>query len=144
MSVETVVADQFILDKLTADATLIALLADGTNGLTSETIPQSTSYPLVIWTLTSAVDDEYFNNERVWTNLIFTVRGAAKQTSFGGDLQTIASRIDAVLHKSEGTTTDGRVYACVRVRPFRMIYKLADNTEIRYLGGVYRIFAQET
>ena len=144
MSIETVVVDQFIYDRLSADATLLAALADGANSLTAETIPQGADYPLALWTLMSALDDEYVNSDRVWTNVLVTVRGVAKQTSFGGALATIAQRIDADLHKTSGTTTDGRVFACVRVRPFRMVERLEDKTEVRHLGGVYRFFAKET
>lgn len=144
MSIETVVVDQFIYDKLAADSTLLALLAASSASLFSEMVAQGSGYPLVLWTQQSALDDEYVNNERIWTNCVVTVRGLAEQNSFGGDLKTIAQRLDGALHKQSASTTDGRVYACVRIRAFRMIETLPGGEQIRHLGGVYRIYAKET
>lgn len=139
---ESLAVDQFMYSKLAADSTLLAALAAGTSSLYAEIAPQGASFPFVLWGTLSAEDDEYANNDRIWCNCVVVVRGLAMQESFAGALKTIATRIDTVLHKQSGVATDGQVYACVRIRPFRMVETLPGGEQVRHLGGVYRLYVK--
>jgi hypothetical protein len=136
---ESVVADQFIYEKLAADAALTAIVGSRIYG---DSVPQGAQYPYILFQFLSAVDRRTVGPNRLLTNMLYIVQVVDAATSYGGDMSTVAARIDAVLHASSGTTASGQAFACVREEQFRLVERLADKTEIRRLGGRYRILAK--
>jgi hypothetical protein len=137
--IEPLVADQFIYGKLFGDSALTAIVG---SRIYADSVPQSATRPYVLFQMLSGIDRRTVGPNRLLTNLLYLVQVVAESTSYAGDMATAAKRIDAVLHAASGTTTDGSTYACVREEPFRLAERLADNTEIRRLGGRYRILSK--
>lgn len=142
MSFEPLIAEQFIVGQLRGDSALVAELADGLNGVWSDAADVSAQYPLVQVVYYTGSDLRHLGNQFVWSDMVYIVRGCCKGASFV-PLKTISQRIDAVLDGVQGTTTDGTVFGCVRVAPFRMSESDGER-QFRYLGASFRIFAKET
>lgn len=135
---ESNAAERWIYAKLSTDATLITKV--GTRTYNTRRPPES-ALPCVIWQLQSGDDVILLGAVRLWSNLRYLVRGIGETGSYGGDLQAIADRIDALLHGASGSNVDGTVWTCVRAAPFQMIETVAGR-EYRHLGGIYRIQAR--
>lgn len=133
--------DRWIYGTLTADTALAAVV--GTR-VYADQAPQTTpavTMPVVVFQWQGGADLMVIGGVRVWTNAVYLIRGIDEAQTWGGDLKTIADRIDAVLHRGSGTNADGVVYAAVREQPFRMP-ETAGGKSYRHLGGLYRIYAK--
>jgi len=138
--VETNAAEQWLSTTLKADATLAGLVS--TRVYNTRRPSATTPFPCVIFQLQAAGDDlMVLGGVRVWANMLYLVRGIAEQTSYEGDLASIANRIDAVLHAKSGTATAGTIWVAVRERPFQMS-EIVDGRTFAHLGGLYRIQAR--
>lgn len=131
-------ADAWLYAKLTGDATLTGLVSGRIYG---HIAPQDATYPLVLFALQTADDVQTLGPNRIMSNMLYVVRGIAEVASFGASLTTIADRIDTVLQAASGTVAAGRVLACVREAPVVMV-EVSKGKQYRYLGGVYRLYAQ--
>ena len=137
---ETNAAEQWLSTTLKADAQLTALV--GTRVYNTRRPSPTTPFPCVIFQLQAVRDDlMVLGGVRVWASLLYLVRGIAEQTSYEGNLATIANRIDAVLHAQSGTASAGVVWVAVRERPFQMS-EIVDGRTFAHLGGLYRIQAR--
>lgn len=139
---ETLVAEQFIVTKLKADATLVAALADGANGIWTDVPAVSARYPLVQIVHNSSTDNWHLGRYLLWSDHIYIVRGVAMAQSFA-PLRTIVRRLNAVLESTNGSTADGTVFGVARLRPFRMT-ETDGNKHYRYLGAFFRVFSKDT
>lgn len=140
---ETNAVDTWFYATLGADSALMtAVNGAAINKLFAEQARETAALPYVIWSFLSGTDLMVVGSYRVWTNALFVVRGIAETDSFGGNLKTIADRIDTVLHAASGSNVNGIIYACVRESPFRMVENRDGRTSLRHLGGIYRIFAK--
>lgn len=139
---ETLVAEQFLSTKLKADATLVAALANGTNGIWTDVPDATADYPLVQIVHNASDDLWHLGRYMVWSDHIYIVRGVAQAQSFT-PLKTIVRRINAVLESTNGTTSDGTVFGVARMRPFRMA-ETDGNLHFRYLGAFFRVFSKDT
>lgn len=129
---ETYTIESWLYGILSVDATLISYV--GTRIYTG-VIPDGVSFPLILITLDGTPDDlMVINAKRVWTDCRYIVRAIAQTETFG-TLNTIANRIDTLLHRTSGTN----INACVREQAFEMT-EVVDNVQYRHLGGIYRIF----
>ncbi len=134
---ETVAAERWLYTVLSGDATLAGLVS----GVFAYMAPSTASLPYVVYTMQSGRDLNGLGPTRWWSDTRYLVRGIAETTTFGGDLKTIADRIDAVLQAASGTVVDGTVVVCVREQPFSMV-EVANERQYRHLGGVYRLIVQ--
>ncbi|MGP1664480.1 MAG: tail completion protein gp17, partial [Rhodanobacter sp.] len=109
---ESNTAEQWITATLKADAQLTALV--GTR-IYNTRRPATGAFPCVIFQMQAARDDlMVLGGVRVWAEMLYLVRGIAEQTSYEGNLATIANRIDAALHAKSGVATAGVVWVAVR------------------------------
>jgi len=120
---------------LAGDATLHALVADR---IYSEVAPADATFPVVVFQWMSGHDVRGVGPTRIMDDLLYLVK-AIGQTKAFTDIETIANRVDVLLHAQSGAPTGGTVYGCVREEPF----KLAEDDEgisYRHLGGSYRLW----
>lgn len=135
---ETNICDLFIYGLLNADSTLKAI----TPRFYTEVAPDDAAMPLVmIRCISPGRDLMAVGAIRQAVPCVYLVVGMAYATSFGGDLATIAQRIDTDLHRSSGAVTGGTVHSCIREAPYRMVEQAPDGRTIRHLGGRYRLLA---
>lgn len=142
MSIETLVAEQFIASKLKADSVLVAALAQGTEGIWADTAGVNAQYPLVQVLFYTGTDLRLLGNTFIWSDLVYIVRGCCQGASFL-PLKTISQRISAALDGAEGNVSDGTVFGAMRIAPFRMSESDGER-QFRYLGGMFRVFAKES
>lgn len=142
MTIETVVAEQFINARLRADAVLVAYLGDGANGIYTDVIPVKATYPAVQIVYYSGADLVHMGNAHIWSDLYYIIRGVCEGGSFL-PLKEIAKRITAALDGAEGSASDGTVFGAVKTGPFRMA-EADGERQYRHLGGYFRIFAKES
>jgi hypothetical protein len=142
MTIESLVAEQFINARLRADTVLVGYLADGANGIYSDVLPVSAGYPAVQIVYYSGADLTHLGNAHIWTDLYYIVRGVCEGGSFV-PLKEIAKRITAALDGAEGSASDGVVFGALKTGPFRMA-EADGERQYRHLGGFFRIFAKES
>lgn len=139
MAIETVVAEQYLQAVLAGREDLVDALAEGEDGIWLDSIPREAALPAVLIGFLSGSDYTLVGDRRLYSELVYVVRGVAAGISFA-DLTTIAAEIDVGLHGGSGVTEDGVVVYVKRLRPFRLAESQPDG-EFRHLGGVYRLYA---
>jgi len=146
---EPVAADQWIYSTLKADATLTALIGgSAAPRIYNEQAPQGNGttpiYPLIIYQMQSAVDLMWVGPRRVWSDMLYLVRGVAETSSYGGNLLTITERIDETLHATPNGDTNayGVIWTCVGEQPFRLP-EVQGGRNFRHFGRIYRIRASK-
>lgn len=77
---------------------------------------------------------------RIWSEMLFLVR-ATKRSRSTATLKAIADAIDARLHRTSGTVSDGRVVASDRVSPYHDT-EITDGVTYKHLGGVFSLLVQ--
>ena len=79
---------------------------------------------------------------RVWSSMLYPVRGVAETKTYGGTILTIAERIDEDLHATPNGDSNayGIIWACVGEMPFRLP-EVVDGKNYRHFGRIYRIYA---
>lgn len=132
---ELLTADKWLYGVLNGDTALKAL----TPKVYALPAPQGTALPYTAYNEISSLDLQAMGAKRIWVNSLYVVRAIFEATSWGGDLEAAANRIDALLHAADGVVTGGVVWACVRQEPFRMVENNGGE-QIRHLGGIYRIY----
>lgn len=142
MTIESLVAEQFINARLRGDTALVGYLADGANGVYTDILPVQAGYPAVQVVFYSGADLTHLGNAHIWSDLYYIVRGVCEGGSFV-PLKEIAKRITAALDGAEGSTSDGAVFGVVKTGPFRMT-EADGERQFRHLGGYFRIFAKES
>lgn len=139
MATETAIIATWLYATLSGDATLTGL---ATGGIFQERDSGgSTTYPKVIYRFQGGSDVPALGARRVAVNAVYAVYAVWRQASYGGALDTIAARVDTLLHGKEGTAAGGTVLACVREQPL-LLANLQNGVEVRMSGGVYRIWGQ--
>jgi hypothetical protein len=133
---EVDVAEEFIFDTLTGDATLMGLVNAVVN---SRTVPQTVPFPFVQFFNSSAIDYAAVGAARIWTDQVYTVK-VVGHTALFSDLKAAAARIDTLLHRGSGPTADGTVWSCVREQIIRQEDDVSGDP-YRHSGGLYRIQA---
>lgn len=144
---EPVAADQWIYSTLKADATLTALIGGSTSPrIYNEQVPQNGTpiWPCVIYNMQSAVNVMIVGPRQFWASMLFLVRGVHETSSYGGNLLTIAERIDTALHATPNGATNayGIVWSCVLEQPFRLP-EVRDGRNFRHAGAIFRIYASK-
>lgn len=138
---EEAAAQQYLLEVLEADTTLMGLLG---SGVWLRSVPQSARFPAVKIDRQDAEDLMVVGLNRVWANLTFLVRGIVHWKGSGQpdwtDVRSIGDRIDALLHDHEGSNSE------ISVHSFREESFTDESVEggdlFLHVGGVYRVRAQ--
>lgn len=128
---EILTADNWIYDTLVADATIVAGVSTRVYG---HVAPIDSVFPYIVFKpAETSIDLMVVNAKRVWSDGLWLVIVVGKTQTFS-TLQTVADRIDTLLHRASGAG----VQTSVRERPFSMV-EIVDGVQYRHLGGVYRI-----
>ena len=137
---EQAAAQQYLLDYLTADATLVAMLE---GGVWTDTIGQSVRFPVVKVVKQDAADLMVVGLHRVWADLTFLVRGIVHWTGSGHPdwttVREIADRIDTLLHDHEETTAELEVHS---FREEAFVDETLEPDLFLHAGGFYRVRAR--
>jgi hypothetical protein len=120
---------------LTADGTLNAAVG---GRIYRGRMPQNAAYPAVIYALLSAGDDVRGSGPtRIWWKPLYKVVAVGEGNNLLS-LQTIADRIDVVLHGVVGGSSSGiAVDYCIRKRPFYLDEVEPPNKVFQQLGGEF-------
>lgn len=137
------VAAAWLYETLAGDATLAGMLAvapSGGPGVYDTEAEEGATFPYVVFDAREQSSVLGTGARRVWQDGVWIVRGVAEGESFG-ELEGIANRIDALLHRQSGTVEGGRAEA-FQEDPFELAYSIGGR-KFRELGGAYRVYAQE-
>lgn len=138
--IETTLIEAWIYNRLSTDATLTTAVGDH---IYSYVAPATAATPYVVFNAQSpGLDVMGVGTARVMLNSLYQVKVVVQDASFNG-ATAAANRIDALLHGATGTPTGGQVLGCVREGPLAYA-EVSDGIEYRHLGGLYRIWVQET
>lgn len=133
---EPLTVDKWIYNTLSADAQLMALVT----AVYSLPAPATAVLPYVVFQEQTSDDLQGVGAHRIGIRGNWLVRGVAKTSTWSGNIDTIANRIDTLLQAGYGNAGDGVVWACVRIRPFRLIENVTSG-QFRHNGGQYLIWA---
>lgn len=140
MASPTPIAEDFIVDTLTGDATLMALI----DGVYSEkNVPSGTDLPYVVFGYRGGSLLRVVGTVRFWHDLVYDIKAVGIATAYDA-LVTIANRIDTLLELAQGAATGGTIV----VSEFEAAVPVADDED----GGVvyenithrYRLKVQES
>jgi hypothetical protein len=140
---EPLVAKSWLRATLAADATLVALVGGaGAPRIYDGPAPEGSAFPYVVFLpYTRGRDLSVIGEIRVWSELPYIVKAVHQAESYADPLQTLAERIDALLHRSRGMVAGGEVIACVRTSPLEYP-ELKHSVQYRHLGGIYKLQVQ--
>lgn len=144
MSVHEVqIALEFLYSTLIGDATLTALLANGTHGIWRDYAPPGTTPVYVIFGMQSPGGDTLtMNAVRLLTNPLYQVKAVGPASNMQPILDA-ASEIDNLLKRTSGTVTGGLVSACYRESPLE-VPELVNGETWNNVGGLYRLQIQQS
>jgi hypothetical protein len=138
MANEIVAAERWLYTVLKNDATLNTLVA---GRVFSDVVKPGTPYPLVFYTMTAAINRQTLQGYIIWAELVYIVRYVHRVESYVA-LEAGATAIEAALHRASGTNVSGVVVSCVYDEPFKQPEIDPDGSQIRSLGGQYRLNVQ--
>jgi hypothetical protein len=149
---ESIAADQWIYSLLKADSLLTAQIGGATAPrIYIDQAPQGLPngiFPYVLLQMQSAVDLMWVGPRRVWSDMLYLVRGVHETTQYSGTLATIDERIDALLHAKPdpggpaAANAYGIIWACTGERLFRLP-EVQNGRNFRHFGRIYRIYASK-
>jgi hypothetical protein len=124
----------FIYATLNGDATLASY---ATGGVHRGTAPAGTTSVFVTIKYQAGRDTLTMNAVRILSQPLFVVLAAGPESS----TQTIvnaASRIDALIGRTSGTTTGAKIDSCYREEPLQFEKELPTGEKRVFFGGLYR------
>jgi hypothetical protein len=137
---EEAAAQQYLLDLLTADATLSGMVT----GVWLRSVPQSSPMPAVKIDRQDGSDVMVVGLARVWADMGFLVRGITHWRGGGQpdwtDARAIGDRIDALLHDQEGQNAEVAVMS-YREEPFTD-ETIEGGDLFLHCGGIFRVRAR--
>lgn len=137
--VEVVTVDRWLYGVITGDATLAGIIGTRAYG---HSVPPEAEPPFVMWTLASPGEDVMtVNTTRIWANPLYDIRLVMAAEDYT-PLETGVAALDAALHRASGSNVSGVIVGCVREAPFAMPEFGQGASQLRHLGGRYRIFVQ--
>lgn len=148
MPEETNLCTSWLYSTLAADSagagSLGVLSTDITSRIYDSLADQAQSeFPIILFGLQVARDDLVLNNRRrVWAEYLWQVKVIGKNHAYS-ELTDLASRIDTLIDRGQGTPTGGKVITCSRERTLRYAEE-TDGLIYRHLGGLYQIIVQAT
>ena len=129
---EVLTAALWIFKTLSEATALTAIVSDR---IYEGVVLAKVTFPLVLFQPLEATDFAAIGAQRIWSEMLWLVRGVDCTGTLSGDLDSIAERIDALLHREQSDT----VAASVRIRPYTLLESI-DEVQYRHLGGTYRIY----
>ena len=102
--------------------------------------PQDATFPCVVFEQHDETDVSVIGAHRVWARFLFLVTVIDRGLSTLA-LEPIADAIDAALHRTDGTTSDGRIVSSTRDAVFHDRPVEEGITYVR-LGGTYELLVQ--
>jgi hypothetical protein len=136
--IETVEAERWLYAKLSGDSVLNTAVS---GRIYAYEAPEGAAFPYVVFGLGSPQPDKVpVGAPRIWSSLVYDVK-VVGETSDAKSLQTIANRIDAVLDRQSGNTTNATVVYCGRQLPISMRERY-ETKSFHHLGGQFRLFVQ--
>lgn len=135
--IEQDAAAQWIYSTLHGDATLQAL-APGGIGVYEAIAPEGSAFPSIVFQILSGHDVMVVGATRIFSELVVLVKAIGKQSTFAA-LAPIVARVDQLLHKGSGSTSDGQTWGSVREQPFRLA-EVSNGIEFQSSGGLYRLY----
>jgi hypothetical protein len=136
---ETWIIEQWLYATLSGDGAITAAIG---NRIYADVAPLDAAYPFIVYNMKSASDVAGVGALRILTQADYTVKVITQGSSYA-PIKDLALRIDTLLHRQSGTTTDGAVISATRQEPVR--YTETDNqsgVQYKHLGGIYRLQAQ--
>jgi hypothetical protein len=130
-------AERWLYSKLTGDSTLTGLVS---TRIYNGTAPTSAAYPMVVYQALSGVDVNGVGAVFAMEDELFMVKAIIRSTSWG-TAETIANRINALLHKAAGAVTGGTVISCVRLYVDK-IDEIDNGARYKTIMQRYRIHTQ--
>ena len=128
----------WLKEMLSSDPTLSAAVS----GVYRGHVPKGKALPAVVFSFLAAQDDLHGGGSaRIWTKCTFIVK-VVGLTNNDTTLQTIADRIETVLHATAGATGPIAVDYCIRRRPVYYQENPAPETWFTHLGGEFELAAR--
>lgn len=138
--IETTLVESWLHTRLSTDAILTSQVSDR---IYAYLAPARAATPFVVFNAQSpGFDVMGVGTARVMLNCLYQVKVVVQDASFA-PAKDAADRIDTLLHGATGTPPGGQVLGCVREGPLAYA-EVSDGIEYRHLGGLYRIWVQET
>lgn len=132
---ETTIIDEWLYATLTADAQVAAIVG---NRVYNTVAPREATFPCIVFQHQASTDVAGVGALRIMVNALYVVRGIVEGRSFH---RSLASAIDAAIHRKDAILSGGEVLSCTREEPFSLAEDV-DGAEYRHLGGIYRIYVQ--
>jgi len=133
---EYLVAAEWLYGTLHGDTPLMDVVTD----VVEHPGPQDAVYPICTFALHSATDVAEVAEHRIWAQLLMLVT-VIGQTTSTLDLKAAAIRIDALLHRTSGSVSDGQVISSVRREEFYAPDQY-EGIQYRRIGGMYELLVQ--
>ncbi len=139
---EPAICDEWLYGVLSGNATITGIV--GTR-VFNEIAPDDAIFPYVVFFASSPGNDYLLAGpaNRLWSRAIYTVKGVAQQSSYGGNLLTLFQTFDSLLDGKTATVTRGEVVSCVRQTTVKYAEKSTDGgVPYRHLGATFIINAR--
>lgn len=137
MSVNQVKAG--LVSALKADATLTALLADGTAGVYPMPAPQGAALPYITYNRVPGTGPAYTLDGKAWDNELYNVKAVTTGTSplLAG---SIGARIETVLSDNPVSVSGG---SCLylRLETYIEYPEVSDGKTYQHVGGAFRLWS---
>lgn len=139
MADPVVAAERFLFGTLTGDATIAAIVSARIYGYIA---PPAAAHPYILYTQRAAGDDlTALGAIRIYSQFVYDVRVVDKTESYIA-LEAGSAAITAALHKASGSNVSGAIVGCVKESPFSMPELDRDGSQLRHLGGTFRLYVQ--
>jgi hypothetical protein len=126
-------AERWLYGKLSGDTGTGGVVTLVSTRIYNGVAAQGAAYPMVVYQSLSGVDVQGVGAAFIMENEIFSIKAVTQSQTYTS-AETIANRINVLLHKTSGTTTGGTVIACVRM--------YVDKMEIIEAGVTYKTIMQ--
>lgn len=133
----TGIIDPWLYATLSGDPALAGLVSGRISGTLSV---DTLAVPYVTFLMQSSRDIAGVGGTRISTDNLYAVKAVA-QTGTWDDVNAIAQRIDALLHRPSAVMTQGSgSLSCIREQIIQYP-EVEEGLQYRHLGGIYRIRA---
>lgn len=136
---EEAAVQAYLISYLSADSTLGGMI----NSVWLSSVPEREPLPVVKIDRQEASDTYAIGLARVWSSLLFLIRGVVHWQGSGAidytDVNAIGDRLDALLHKHEDTTL--RLELAIYREESWTSETVESGDVFLHVGGLYRVLA---
>lgn len=139
--------DRWIYEKLSSSSAVTALVGGTANPrIYSSLAPQGATLPFIVYDADEGIHETGVKGDTGCVTVDYVVRAVSRADTWG-TCASIVEAVDAALHQSSGTVTQGTatvliINGCVRVRNIRYL-ELDTGNRYNHMGAAYRIWAHE-